>query len=391
MANNSPQAKQSVLLQAVADNRAHVVQRVELSGSLRVFSGQVDIHRQNDTDFQEVYEETRDEGQREQDEVIIAILDTGIKTEDSYLEDKVQEAQDFARDPQIVEDVPYDQEFVDDPHGSRVAGQAAYGTDKIRLIDARVQKGQVGPAPNPDGTPNQEFVARIVNAIAWSVDQGARVITSSVDLPWEDDSIQAEINKHPQVFFITTAGNSDRNFGENDRPIDGGQDAIDDRGRRSNALLVGGTTIGGEVHPSRGHGIGVDVMVPSSEDASGNANIDVHTPFPFLREQFGMDQDTEELNRKLGNLNHLTSGENGVSFGLPVVANMVAKMMLIYPEITSAQLYDVVVNQAVQERDGALKNQSKSRGMIDPKRAYEIAAKFADEQDFINGLMNIEL
>lgn len=317
---------------------------INLSGSLKVFKNEpgVAVHFLNDEDFQEVYNTYYTEQERnEAENAVIAVFDTGIirNERDFEVGSKVKAAKDFSKNAEEK----YDDVAIEDPHGSLVAGQAVFGTEKIELLDARIQKQSPSPA-------DDSYQQRVVEAIDWAVENGAKIITASVQVPWEKDIIKQAIEKYPDVYFIETAGNNQGTFKE--------------RTVRHNKLLVGGTTTKGERHRQRGVGAkAVDVMVPSATEIDDARGGELNLLIPF---RFNTSDNDRPDNRK-------TTLAVGVSFGLPVVANMIAKMLLIHPNITPEELYNIVVHKAVQKIT-ALEGLSRSNGMIDPKKAYLEAA-----------------
>ena len=64
-------------------------------------------------------------------------------------------------------------------------------------------------------------------------------------------------------------------------------------------------------------------------------------------------------------------GDGGVSFGIPVVANIAAKMIMINPKLSAAEIVDMITTKGVDMTDD-LKGLSKS-GMINPIKCYNAA------------------
>ena len=131
-----------------------------------------------------------------------------------------------------------------------MGAQAAYGTSKIKLVDVRVQvlgQGRLGP-----GIITPEHAKQVADAIAEAiVRHGARVVSASTMIDWSHPLIQAVIDAHPEVVFLTTGGNSLTELSR--RLIDAGGP------RKEHAMLVGGVTMTGARHPKRGFGPAVDV------------------------------------------------------------------------------------------------------------------------------------
>lgn len=345
----------------------------------------------------------------ESDRSVIAVVDTGILPRDVYLASRVIGAQDTVTDD--TGEAYLNQ--ISDDHGSKVASQAAYGAKEIGLLDVRVV--------NLGGGGNLSADEKIAAAIETAIEQGARVINASVDVHWEREVYQALISRHPEVLFLTTGGNSRKEFDR--RPVD-----ADAQTPKTNAMLVGGVTMAGGKSNVRGVGLAVDILVPSG---TNNEETDFQVAIPVamyaqkttlqgqrkieiaqarlrdLRDKLegkGKYQDAAPLNsgekininqsvRRLETDIRLTqeeidnvrqhrlnespetyiTAESGVSFGIPIMANIAAKMRLIHPQITPTQIRDIMLNVAVS-KTGELADQSISGGVIEPVTAYAAAA-----------------
>ena len=366
-------------------------------GAFKVFN--TDDYTERDEAFYRYYRE------RDQDESVIAIMDTGIFAKSQYLRNHMKSAIDVSGRNLTGETYIDD---ISDFHGTKVAGQAAYGANKIGLIDLRVQTGQVSGVDNS---------AQIAEGLREAIDQGAMVVTCSIDIDWSKPVFQDLIREHPEVLFITTAGNNDTRV--ESRNIDGTRDTP-----WPNALLVGGVTLDGKKHPNRGFGPAVDITVPSGSANDSERALQVNQPLAVTakmeivevrnqldRARSGLDRDVQSLERAREaknpnpstikrNEKYVTDSQNrvdelaereselrqqldstgseigfeaGVSFGLPVIANIAAKMRLINPEITAAQIVDILKKQAVSTGTEDLSEVSSSGGIVDPLKAYEAA------------------
>lgn len=395
------------------------------NGTLSLLTPQGGNHEAFDNEFASVFSKT---GNRD-GEVIVAVLDTGIKPKSDYLRSHVIEHLDATRNPSSnQQNMNEYMDSIKDFHGTKVAGQAAYGTPRIKLIDVRVQTGQIGKAApskqsddqqNNNNDPYQWIAAKIESVIA----QGARIVTSSVDLAWENPKIQDVIDRHPSVLFLTTGGNNDVTL--NNRRIDAGGEPRTDK-TRPNAMLVGGVTLDYQKHPNRGTGSAVDILVPSGGANDGERALSVHVPSAVDAEQWleynmintsdgGTSKDRKisefeekiksaesnlQKNRSKWSISKIkieqdyiarlardkseiethwsllssTSGtigtESGVSFGIPVIANVAAKIALINPSLSASDIRTILMETA--DRPDNLDGLSRS-GVVNPAAAYEKA------------------
>ena len=341
-------------------------------------------------------------------EVSIGVLDTGVITKSEYLRSKVLGAMDSALPANVgtpKTGAEY-QKDIQDLHGTRVAGNAAFGSEKIKLLDVRVQVGQM------NGYDNSEEIAA---GIKWAIGKGARVITSSVALDWSKKSIQQVVGAHPEILFLTSGGNNNAKLEK--RSIDGEESA-----ERGNAMLIGGVTMEGKKHPNRGYGQAVDVSVPSGASEDTDRALSTHVPKAVMAAEFlpelekilskaraGHAQDLAtvekaktalkpnqqsieraqkraetsekevvDLNAQIATWKTYESssesgvmGESGVSFGLPIVANIAAKMLIINPALTASDIKRLLMQNVTKNE--AMRDLSKSQGMVDPEKCYAAA------------------
>jgi hypothetical protein len=173
----------------------------------------------------------------------------------------------------------------------------------------------------------------------------ALIVSASAWIMWSHPALQAVIDDHPEVIFIETSGNERRNF---DRRETAGDDTRftasypprvpgttiaaakpPARPRRPNGIMVGGLTMAGQPHNRRGYGPGVDVAVPSGDEGE-TTGIPVLSPGswapgPHVAQHAQVSSDV------------------GVSFGIPLVANLVAKMRLINRHLPAAQIIQILI------------------------------------------------
>ncbi len=212
-------------------------------------------------------------------------------------------------------------------HGTCVAGQAAFGTDLIKLVDIQVQQGCMG-------TNNR--VNEVAEIISSNIDR-IDILSCSIILQWNDIRLSQILTRHPDKIFLLTAGNGDvpeRKY-DNIRELD-------------NCIIIGGVSNEGKkfCRSDRGYGNWVHILVPSGPE------INVYTPFGVTK-------------------------ENGVSFGVPLVANVIAKMKLINRNLTPERIKNILISSNC---DGiALENASQSGGVLDPVKAYQSAANIVEQ------------
>ncbi|MCY1070191.1 S8/S53 family peptidase [Nannocystis sp. RBIL2] len=253
-----------------ADGRADV-------GTLRLLAhveGK-DFKEQEDPEFAALYAQAQG---RRGNRVTIGVCDTGIFDDSSpggldYLTPRLKDgryfdAGDEANDRPTRPCKGYPTHFVaDNPskHGTTVAGQAAWGSDRIALLDVMTKKGQTMGEMN-DATGARSF--------RWAIEQGADIVNCSAWMPFsmpETDKVVTRA-KH-KVLFLATGGNTGFSFPLNFTDFDFSDVSRYPQKREfqssdlpcslENTLFVGGCTLAKGHHSERGTGPGVDVLVPS--------------------------------------------------------------------------------------------------------------------------------
>lgn len=105
------------------------------------------------------------------DDVVIAIVDTGVDLDHPDLKDKIVDGYDFVSD----DDDPMDQ----NGHGTHVAGIAAAATENGVGIAGAAPSAKIMPV-RVLGTVGSGDQATIVRGIKWAADHGAKVINMSL-------------------------------------------------------------------------------------------------------------------------------------------------------------------------------------------------------------------
>ena len=257
-------------------------------------------------------------------------------------------------------------------HGSHVASIASSGTTMIRIFDAQVGSTQEGGSVK---------LSAWTTAFKWALEERARVVNVSIVCPWSEPAISALVNGNSNVLFLATSGNANTEFGA---------DYLRGLGlTEGNVLLVGGCSRDGSREHNRGFGDGIDVYVPSVQVPGRlsmafaqqqnyerlrklyreeNAKLDKARELVRVTQQkLEADPENARLKSALArDQRFVSSGEaklpvvppsaadlvlgpeyqqvadDGVSFGIPMVANVAAKMMLIMPNITAREVIQVM-------------------------------------------------
>lgn len=283
-------------------------------GAYRILENNID-YNSPDEEFQEIMNNIGNNNM-----VVIGIADTGIyfeEEEDGYLRRHLLSL-DIGKQINST-NVNLDRNF----HGTHVAGQAAFGTDLIKLVDIQVQTGSIG---------TNDRTAETNNTISPHLDN-IDILSCSISLQWDNNDLSSILSNHQDKIFLLTAGNGD--------VPEQRYNAIKDL---NNCIIIGGVSNEGEVlsQSDRGYGNWVHILVPSGPD------INVYTPSPFG-----------------------VTKENGVSFGIPLVANVIAKMKLINRNLTPERIKNILLSSNCEGI--LLQNASQSKGVLDPVRAYQIA------------------
>lgn len=232
-------------------------------------------------------------------------------------------------------------------HGTAVAGQAAWGTDLIKLIDCRVKYDHTINLPSNAA----DMEARYLQAFAFASARGARVVNisqSGITSTDDESPFRKAMLARPDLLFVGNAGNTRFRVSRGVFT----RRAADDI---PNLLLVGGCTMDGQVEKNEdGQTFGwgwdpdlVDIAVPGDYQ-------DLYT-VPELPRAFGSE----------------TFRDMGISFGCPVAANVAAKMMLLCPSITPEQVRKIIMSCARTMPSLAGKN--RKNGMLSAISCYEAA------------------
>jgi hypothetical protein len=260
-------------------------------GAFRLFNVTADtMFLAEDPEFSAIYAFAPAKGT----EVKVGVADSGLFDDASgrnYLASRCAAGKYFGApapssgpDPQLErEDRPVKAEPPDTPHmvtanpskhGTNVGAQAAFGSDKIKLLDVMVQKGQMA------GAMNDETASR---ALKWAVDQGAAVVNCSKLLPFQKTKTHEVVEgAKDTTLFLASGGNKPFSFPLNcttpikkaDFKADG--ETTDLPKSFMNTIWGGGCKQDRTPHESRGFGPAIDVMVPSDK-------LNLYTPLALVR------------------------------------------------------------------------------------------------------------
>jgi len=232
--------------------------------------------------------------------LIVAVVDSGVDPNHPEFAGRLLAGRDFVND----DDDPAD----DNGHGTHVAGIIAAGIDNgigiagiagnVKILPVKVLNDQ-----------NTGWWSDVAEGVTWAVDQGARVlnlsISGSVDSPALQDAISYAISRGAVV--VVAAGN----------------DSTDDPqypASYENVLASGATTYTGERWSLSNFGPNVDVMAPGALVYSTKMGGD----YQFM---------------------------SGTSMAAPHAAGLAALLLSVDPNLTPAQVVDIILDTAVDMGD----------------------------------------
>lgn len=290
-------------------------------------------------------------------------------------------------------------------HGTMCGGRAAWGCDNIEVLDVKLQYG------NATGNNNMK---EWVDALRWAVEEKkADIVSCSVTCNFDkleekdkvvvqDVTIADYIRKHPETLFVLSAGN------------DAGYIAPPGQARgkgvwapaHPNVLLVSGCTRKGKLHTISRWGQ-IDLWTPScyyhqykpnGALVGGGAPNNKKTPLD-LPNAFGVSLEgveTDERPRKNGAVPNSVP-DFGVSFAVPIVANVAAKCKLLDSALDGKDLARLLTETArttqtvTPNAKPPIKppmNQKIRVRMMSPVDAYEKAAQIAMMRAATTGVLS---
>ncbi|HHK42085.1 MAG TPA: hypothetical protein ENJ50_06680 [Planctomycetaceae bacterium] len=339
--------------------------------------------------------------------VKLAVLDNGIGTsdEDLYLSPQIVGQKSFLPDEEEQSYAEYF-ENMDDAHGSNVSGQAAWGTPFIKILDCRMAKGQLGGDESTVVAPSMRWALN---------EKQADVLTTSVAVDWSNAEVAAAVQDG--VLYCATAGNNTAVLDDAERP----------KKAPASGLLAArchydrGTGVRTK-HLQTGLGEAVDVILPGDfttlychrayklqlnhfvEERFEKRNREyeealelhdrweeerkAHLPerpksmalfFKWKRDCLDLEEawlkdnpqplvGTQPDRPKIRSTEDDIDRDAGISFGVPVLANIAAKMKLIHPGITAAETKSLIIDTS--DRDPGFEELCRAKGVVNPLRAY---------------------
>lgn len=256
-------------------------------------------------------------------------------------------------------------------HGTRVGALGCWGWSGLRLLDYRVRTqaaiGSIG-AREAD-----KEVPLVKTAMAAAIKEGASVIVSALATEnkkkvYKDNGVDKLVTDNPDVLFVFGAGNNGRDLDKYDICPAG-------LGPADNMVVVGGCsaefktsakpdTGGSDIEFGRG--------AKSVDVASYADNLTLYDP--GMRYYFA-----KEAGVDVAKLELIPTGDTGVSFAIPQVANICSKMLAINSHLKPKDVkYLIRETGAVQKPGLAAANATK--GIIAPNACYLASVKYEPEE-----------
>ena len=314
-------------------------------------------------------------GKGEVREVRVAVLDCGISKK-GYLNERGQ-LSGFYKPNGIPE------KGNQGAHGTFVAGRAGWGTGKIKIFDAKIGHSHQFATMNMQVV--QDAMSYAVKT--WKVD----IICCSVNLRYDYEiqvngqktTLDKYIATQKNTLFVLTSANS---FGQvysykENLP------STSERQKRGLAfppeanhiLCVGGCTREGKLHVESRWGA-IDVWAPSGLYPQFYPDEKLHggggDKPPGLR-RYGIELEAVDGREDRSPVKQ-SRPDRGVSFAVPMVANVAAKLKLLNPDLSAKELVETVkhtsrVTQRTTSQDnlkGEMIRQKQTVQMLDPVAVY---------------------
>lgn len=306
----------------------------------------------------------------------IAELEKELTTYEPHYENQVKYAFNptfdsrtvIGDDPRNVKERFYGNNDVEGPdagHGTHVAGIiAADRTNDIGMKGVADNVKIMSVRAVPDGDERDKDVA---NAIRYAVDNGAQVINMSFGKGFSPDKkvVDAAVKyaEKKGVLLVHAAGNSSLNIDEENNFPTRSYKKYNSSKQAKNWLEVGALSWAG------------DEQAPAPFSNYGKKNVDLFAP--------GVD-----IYSTIPNNGY--EPNSGTSMAAPVVSGVAALVWSYYPELTMAQLRDVLVqsvvpiNTAVNTPGSEIKvnfqDLSRTGGVVNAYRALQLADKIVNKK-----------
>ncbi|MCR5785277.1 MAG: S8 family serine peptidase [Eubacterium sp.] len=131
------------------------------------------------------------------EEVIIAVVDTGIDGSCYPLRERMSDGWDYYNG----DDSTYDK-YVYDYHGTYVATTIASVVPNVKIMPLKFMEGTSGSVDDA------------VSAIEYAIEKGADIINCSWQTAEDNDNLEKIISDNPDVLFVCAAGNTNINLDE---------------------------------------------------------------------------------------------------------------------------------------------------------------------------------
>jgi hypothetical protein len=322
----------------------------------------------NDEEFEDVY----DKADNIRKKILIAVIDEGVH-KDAGLPGVPKDGYLSARCASHVVSsgiAEFNEKSIS--HGTRVAALAAWGHPCLNLLDYRVRnQAAVGSIGARDA---DKEVPLVKTAIEAAIKAGASVIVSALATEnkkkvYKDNGVDKLISDNPNVLFVFGAGNNGRDMDTYDVCPAG-------LGPADNMVVVGGCSslFATSATPDTG---GSDIQfgfgAKSVDVASYADNLTLYDPGLryYYAEAAGVDVSQVPL---------VPATDTGVSFAIPQVANVCAKMLAINSHLRPKDVKYLVRETGTDAR-GPLASANITKGTIAPKTCFLAAVKYEPESD----------
>ena len=277
---------------------------------------------------------------REDAEVLIGVIDTGLNPYLPQLQGKLAPEgesngeQVHGRDFSGAGNV-FGSQLDDANHGNHVTGVATKGSHRIKSAFCRIsfEKGDATPPVSQ----------QVVDSIEHLASKGARVINISFHVSASHVAPIAEaMKRHPEILFVVSAANNNK----------GGEDLAEVVGSDPNQLLATCDV------PNK---VVVASVTPEGERAHSSNYGKSHVTHAMRGKQVLSFGRGEEL-----------MFDSGTSMATPHVTHAVANMLLFVPELGVSEQIELL--NASVERDDTWESLVQSEGIVSLRRSQELAA-----------------
>jgi subtilisin family serine protease len=134
-------------------------------------------------------------GFSENDDLIIAMVDTGTDMSIAELNNKDIEGYDFYNDDLTTYD-----DYLYDYHGTSLSYIIISIEEKVKILPVKFMEGSSGD------------IEDAIKAIDFAIKKGSKIINCSWNYNKADERLEKIIKEHPEVLFVCSAGNSCTNL-----------------------------------------------------------------------------------------------------------------------------------------------------------------------------------